>query len=988
MPSTHFDATAQVAINIRKGFASRNADALFYGGGSGGGPVTTAPDNHMSGKDGTKNLKTALAVQRLAVKWHHKVTPSKRLKRHAQSGLLTERAIGETLNEAVGLVDASVAHQRRIRNLFSELETRNKTREEMDSDEEDEVHPAVQAAWQESRTQELRVSKKMNELRDNGDCEDTILPVRTIQQIEAYLSSAVAVLKSYMATGVRVTATEILAFMSQATFAANSTVALSRWAGEAMETLGSERDRAHALHRENAQVSREATMAQKEIMTLEAKLFHAGKEVESLKAYVARMKAESGDMRAMTSAIKDSVMAAGLPLVTHDDDGEALGAGQATFNMIKKLRETCVSQQDRIERLDFFVEKGKLDLEQAEMTIKHMAQAASSKRARKRAASTAAAKSKRKGSAYGAGTAGGDSSRGGKRGGQQPPATPGTKAAGASLAVTAAVSLSPNNGGGGGHNDAAVASQTSNASTDQAHGSSGSSATAFGSARAGLQEATRGDSSNGGNNGSDSIAGTRRRTQGVGVEGADSARRGESDGDQDLQKALAGGRVSSPPAESARHAAGGDAGQQQRPPLQEDGSRDLLGEGNGRHQHQHQILPGEAVQDLGSIQTHENEKSMEEEEDDQGEGCETDRTNGSKKKPLGEEPPAGSGGGMNKRAHGNGKASGDDGEKTEEPQGDYDDDGSGDSVVGASLPRKIVLRMQQVAAVKGLTDAMDNIFDATPGIDTATRIQLSSTLGNQVALFKETVQRDMKEMAEEMSATATMESLALVTELAKRDTRITQLSSRVEDLQTRLIKINDAHAVELKSLHELASEGRKRVLEDLEKSSSAGEYTVRFPTIEGSPQEPQHQQQQRFFVEGGEAGHAGTVGTSTIGMDGEGEHHSYHDEGEGAVERRGRRQERGQENRGQLREDGRHTRLRGGDPPFLGVDHEHHHEAGDTCERGIHRRGRAGRTGGGVPSRQVGSVQDPLATVSTDACGRRRREERTLGSVDGDRPLA
>lgn len=43
--------------------------------------------------------------------------------------------------------------------------------------------------------------------------------------------------------------------------------------------LGSERDRAHALHRENAHVSREATMAQKEVLSLEAKMFHAGKEV-------------------------------------------------------------------------------------------------------------------------------------------------------------------------------------------------------------------------------------------------------------------------------------------------------------------------------------------------------------------------------------------------------------------------------------------------------------------------------------------------------------------------------------------------------------------------------------------------------------------------------------------------------------------------------------------------------------------------------------
>ena len=65
----------------------------------------------------------------------------------------------------------------------------------------------------------------------------------------------------------------------QVTFAANTTEALSRWAGEVLETLGSERDRAQALHHENARVSREATMAQKEILGLEAKVFHAKKDV-------------------------------------------------------------------------------------------------------------------------------------------------------------------------------------------------------------------------------------------------------------------------------------------------------------------------------------------------------------------------------------------------------------------------------------------------------------------------------------------------------------------------------------------------------------------------------------------------------------------------------------------------------------------------------------------------------------------------------------
>ena len=81
------------------------------------------------------------------------------------------------------------------------------------------------------------------------------------------------------------------------------------------------------------------------------------------------------------------------------------------------------------------MEKGNLDLEQAELTIKHMQQAANSKRTRKRAAANAAAKAKKKGGGGG----------GGKREGQSPPtrSSKQNKAAAASIAVTAAVSLSP-----------------------------------------------------------------------------------------------------------------------------------------------------------------------------------------------------------------------------------------------------------------------------------------------------------------------------------------------------------------------------------------------------------------------------------------------------------------------------------------------------------------------------------------------------------------
>ncbi|CAN0502895.1 unnamed protein product, partial [Ectocarpus sp. 12 AP-2014] len=124
MPSTHFDVTpVKVAAKFRRGLSSRNAEVLYGGDSPATANTSSGPDNH----DGVKSLKTALAVQKFATTWHHKVTPSRRLKKHAQRGLLVERPTGETLTKAVGLVDASVAHQRRIRNLFSELESRERT---------------------------------------------------------------------------------------------------------------------------------------------------------------------------------------------------------------------------------------------------------------------------------------------------------------------------------------------------------------------------------------------------------------------------------------------------------------------------------------------------------------------------------------------------------------------------------------------------------------------------------------------------------------------------------------------------------------------------------------------------------------------------------------------------------------------------------------------------------------------------------------------
>lgn len=47
----------------------------------------------------------------------------------------------------MGLVDASVAHQRRIRTLFTELEAKEKSYEEAESEEaDDDANPIVQVS--------------------------------------------------------------------------------------------------------------------------------------------------------------------------------------------------------------------------------------------------------------------------------------------------------------------------------------------------------------------------------------------------------------------------------------------------------------------------------------------------------------------------------------------------------------------------------------------------------------------------------------------------------------------------------------------------------------------------------------------------------------------------------------------------------------------------------------------------------------------------
>lgn len=60
----------------------------------------------------------------------------------------------------MGLVDASVAHQRRIRTLFTELEAKEKSYEEAESEEaDDDANPIVQVI---QTTKVLKIKQQKN----------------------------------------------------------------------------------------------------------------------------------------------------------------------------------------------------------------------------------------------------------------------------------------------------------------------------------------------------------------------------------------------------------------------------------------------------------------------------------------------------------------------------------------------------------------------------------------------------------------------------------------------------------------------------------------------------------------------------------------------------------------------------------------------------------------------------------------------------------
>lgn len=163
------------------------------------------------------------------------------------------------------------------------------------------------------------------------DCKDTVLPARTIRKMEAICLSTVSILKRYLTSEIPLSTLSITEVISQVTLTivavvvsccekrspcygmaieyatvvpamssleatqelvaalprgtlqvnllAKTAEALSRWVAGAMAILERERERAHALHRENAKVSRESAMARKELSSMERKMIDAQEEL-------------------------------------------------------------------------------------------------------------------------------------------------------------------------------------------------------------------------------------------------------------------------------------------------------------------------------------------------------------------------------------------------------------------------------------------------------------------------------------------------------------------------------------------------------------------------------------------------------------------------------------------------------------------------------------------------------------------------------------
>ena len=95
--------------------------------------------------EGPRDAGVIIATVRLHSSWiPKKRSPDPAVHPHVcRYGGYTQRVVGEALEQAVGLVDASVAHKRKIRTLFAELEAHEKAAEEGDGEQGREVNPAV-----------------------------------------------------------------------------------------------------------------------------------------------------------------------------------------------------------------------------------------------------------------------------------------------------------------------------------------------------------------------------------------------------------------------------------------------------------------------------------------------------------------------------------------------------------------------------------------------------------------------------------------------------------------------------------------------------------------------------------------------------------------------------------------------------------------------------------------------------------------------------
>ncbi|CAM9893230.1 unnamed protein product, partial [Ectocarpus sp. 8 AP-2014] len=308
------------------------------------------------------------------------------------------------------------------------------------------------------------------------------------------------------------------------------------------------------------------------------------------------------------------------------------------------------------------------------------------------------------------------------------------------------------------------------------------------------------------------------------------------------------------------------------------------------------------------------------------------------------------------------------GEQEQEDQGEEPDGSSsppsdadvsvgslGEGAYGMVAPTVERANRRALEAMRGLEDAMKNRLGALSGLDPAAREHLSTALRDQarngfrgggsecVLSLKDTIWRDMREVVEEASATAETESMRMMTELAKRDARITQLGSRIEDLQTRLVNINDAHEAGLGSLNEEATaEARSEEPEHREESQRSP--SVQQPSLNAQQQQQEQQQQQQLIDPELEREPRGIADDTMIEWDEKQEHHHYqHGDGrEGSARREG---------------------WEGRDRPEL--DELHNHQHSGVTSRDEHRyhqqaagsaaaRQRDSGLEGGIPTAQFG----------------------------------